>query len=849
MHHKQNMKKSILTVLAVAGLLVCSNHATAKDNFFEPVAKNSLRLPSVPLLVSDPYFSVWSASDNLMDKTAEHWCSEARPLIGALRVDGKVYRFLGMDKLALESVVPMTDEEIWEGAVMRSKPEGDWQAFNYDDSQWKREKAAFGSKGEYPRVNSQWGGNNTDIYVRRTFNVDDVDNFGDLYFVYSHDDDFDIYLNGEKLVGGGGWGLGFKHKLTPEQKKLLKKGKNVIAAHVHNGSGGAYLDMGLFKEKSGTVRFDTPAVQKSCTVMATSSYYTFACGPVELDLVFTAPQLYDNLDLLSTPINYISYQVRATDKKSHDVQIYFETTPEMGVREESQPTKASTFSKNGLNYAKGGTISQAYCDRAGDQICIDWGYMYVAGREGLNRKVGLGDYYKMKKDFISSGTITAGGEEVVTRNSRLYPAMSYCEDLGTVSKANAESGYMMMGYDDVYSIKYLYQLRKGYWAHDGKVTITDAFEKLSANYENIMNACRKVDAEIYGDGVKAGGVKYAEVIAASYRQVMSAHKLFTDDEGNLLWFSKENNSNGSVNTVDLTYPSAPLFLAYNPELQKAMMTSIFEYSRSGRWTKPFAAHDMGTYPIANGQTYGGDMPVEESGNMVILAAAIAKAEGNADYAHKYWDIITQWTDYLVENGLDPTNQLCTDDFAGHWAHNANLSVKAVMGVQAYAELAKMQGMNDVAAKYAAKAKEMADKWKEMAADGNHYRLAFDRPDTWSQKYNMVWDVMWNTGLFGDVPATELKYYLTKQNTYGLPLDCRREYSKNDWIMWTAAMADDLATFQALTDPVHKYVNETTSRVPISDWHHTDSGQWVSFRARSVIGGYWMQVLKDKTRKK
>ena len=107
--------------------------------------------------------------------------------------------------------------------------------------------------------------------------------------------------------------------------------------------------------------------------------------------------------------------------------------------------------------------------------------------------------------------------------------------------------------------------------------------------------------------------------------------------------------------------------------------------------------------------------------------------------------------------------------------------------------------------------------------------------------------MWKTGLFDDVTAKEISYYLTKQNAYGLPLDCRREYTKNDWIMWTAAMAPDVTTFQALADPVHKFVNETKTRVPISDWHHTDSGDWVSFRARSVIGAYWMQVLKHKTK--
>ena len=99
---------------------------------------------------------------------------------------------------------------------------------------------------------------------------------------------------------------------------------------------------------------------------------------------------------------------------------------------------------------------------------------------------------------------------------------------------------------------------------------------------------------IYNDAEKAGGKIYAEICSAAYRQVISAHKLFTDKEGNLMWFSKENNSNCCINTVDLPYPSAPLFLVYNPDLQKAMMTSIFEYSASGRWDKPFAAHDLGT---------------------------------------------------------------------------------------------------------------------------------------------------------------------------------------------------------------------------------------------------------------
>ena len=574
-------------------------------------------------------------------------------------------------------------------------------------------------------------------------------------------------------------------------------------------------------------------------------YYTFTCGPVELDVVFTAPQLIDDLDLLSTPINYVSYHVRSLDKKTHDVQFYMETTPELAINESNQPTVARTLSKNGISYVEAGSIDQPICDRRGDLICADWGYAYLASTNGSGKSVSLGDYYGMKESFVKNGTLATTKTKWTTRKEEDNPAMAYVHNLGSVSNSGKE-GFMMLGYDDIYSIEYMYEKRMGYWKHDGKVTIFDAFEKLRDNYQAIMERCRAFDELIYDDAEKAGGKKYAEICSASYRQVISAHKLFTDKEGNLLWFSKENNSNGCVNTVDLTYPSAPLFLVYNPELQKAMMTSIFEYSASGRWNKPFPAHDLGTYPIANGQVYGGDMPIEEGGNMVILAAAISKIEGNADYVKKYWDLLTTWTNYLVEYGQDPENQLCTDDFAGHWAHNANLSVKAIMGVAGYSEMAHMLGLYDVAEKYAGIAKKMAVKWEEMANEGDHYRLAFDRENTWSQKYNMIWDKMWNLNLFpNNVIDKEVSYYLTKQNPYGLPLDSRKEYTKSDWIMWTAAMSPDLETFKKFIDPLYKYINETTSRVPISDWHHTDSGKWVGFRARSVIGGYWMQVLMNK----
>lgn len=835
--------KNLLTTMALSVGLLCNAQSS---DIFKPGKSIDLRVPSTPLIVSDPYLSIWSPYDKLTDGTTEHWTGAPKPLLGALRVDGKCYRFLGQNKLDLHAIAPMTDAEIWEGAYTRKHPSGDWTNIDFNESGWERGKAAFGSP-DMPRISTKWKDENTDIYVRRSFDISNLDITDDFYLIYSHDDVFELYLNGEKLVSTGEtWKDNVHLKLSDAAKKMLRKGKNTIAAHCHNTTGGAYVDFGLYREKKDAVKFSTEAVQKAADVLATSSYYTFTCGPVELDLVFTAPQLIDDLDLLSTPVNYISYRVRSTDKKEHDVQLYFETTPELTINESTQPTTACTFSKNGITYVEAGSIDQPICDRKGDGICADWGYAYLAGVNGAGKSTSLGDYSEMKRAFIKDGRLLHPKTKWITRQPENTPAMAYVHNLGKVS-SNGKSDFLMLGYDDIYSLEYMYEKRMGYWKHDGQVTIFDAFEKLRDNYLPIMNRCRAFDEMIYDDAEQAGGKKYAEICSAAYRQVISAHKLFTDKQGNLLFFSKENNSNGCVNTVDLTYPSAPLFLTYNPDLAKAMMTSIFEYSASGRWNKPFPAHDLGTYPIANGQLYGGDMPIEEGGNMVILTAAIAKIEGNADYAKKYWDLLTTWTNYLAENGQDPENQLCTDDFAGHWAHNANLSIKAIMGVAGYSEMARMLGYEDVADKYAAKAKEMATKWEQMANEGDHYRLAFDRKNTWSQKYNMIWDKMWGLNLFpNNAIEKEVNYYLTKQNLYGLPLDSRKEYTKSDWIIWSASMSPDKTTFGKFIDPLYKYVNETVSRVPISDWHYTDSGKMVGFKARSVIGGYWMPVLMNKT---
>ncbi|RNC64134.1 MULTISPECIES: glutaminase family protein [Proteiniphilum] len=841
------MNNKFLAVLLLSTfILYACQQNTSTINIVSTDLITGLRAPAYPLVTVDPYFNAWSYTDNLYDDQPRHWTDKGFPLLGALRVNGEVYRFMGKESLPLKPLLSTVREEKWEGKYTFDEPAGEgWKSLEFNDVSWQTGKAAFGTPNE-PHLSTLW--ETKDIWVRRTFNLDEDLSGKTIYLHYSHDDDFELYINGIPVVKTGyTWKYNVIEELSEEVKATLRKGENIITAHGHNRTGGAYVDFGLYEKEENKVSFERTAEQKSVSLLPTQTVYTFDCGPVELDVIFTTPLLLNDLTLVSRPVSYITYQVRSNDGASHDVQVYFEATPQWAVHDDSQPVNFEKIEKEGRTFLKTGTVEQPMLRKSGDAVRIDWGYFYLTGTGNDGATLNFGDNWDTKEAFQTTGQISGAlAQELSANMTQEMTVLAYSRDLGEVT-SEKRAGFIMLGYDDIYSIQYFGKNLKGYWTNDGTVDIFQAFKSAEIDYISILERCDDFNRTMMADAEKAGGRKYAELAALAYRQAIAAHKLVKDENGTLLFLSKENNSNGSIGTVDITYPSSPLFLLYNPELVKGLMNHIFYYSESGRWTKPFPAHDIGTYPLGNGQTYGEDMPVEEAGNMLILTAAIAEMEGNAGYAAQHWDVLTTWTDYLVEEGLDPDDQLCTDDFAGHLAHNANLSVKAIMGIASYGKLASMLEKTDVSERYLNIAAEMAVEWEKMARDGDHhYKLTFDQAGTWSQKYNLVWDKLLGFNVFDpEIARKEMAYYLTKQNEYGLPLDNRATYTKSDWIMWTATLTGDMNDFNALVDLVYKYADETSSRVPVSDWHDTVTAERMNFKARSVVGGYFMKMLEQK----
>lgn len=589
-----------------------------------------------------------------------------------------------------------------------------------------------------------------------------------------------------------------------------------------------------------------------CRVWPTRTVYTLEAGPVRVILKFTSPLLPDDLELVGRPVSYIEWSLESNDGKPHGVEVYFDHTAELVVNDPKQNVEWSRLDVAGLDVMQMGTTDQPVLERDGDLVRIDWGYSCLAVPEKQSSQTLIGGATVVRGSFVTTGQIAGSDDTNMPRPARQnWPVCAVAFDCGKVASEPVKR-WLMLGYDDVYSIQFFDQRLRPWWRRDG----SGPAEMLSAaakGHDDIMARCQRFDQELTADARRIGGAKYVDLCALAYRQVIAAHKLVAAPDGTPVLFSKENNSNGCIATVDVAYPASPIFMLLSNDLLKAMVEPVFRYAAMDRWPFPFAPHDLGRYPKAIGQRYGGgektedrQMPVEECGNMLIMAAAVSQIDGNTEYVDQFWPQLEQWAAYLKAKGLDPENQLCTDDFAGHLAHNANLSLKAIVALGAYAKMCKLAGRDGEAAEYRQTAEAFAAEWPKLADDGDHYRLAFDAPGTWSQKYNLVWDTLLDLDLFpAEIARREVAYYKTKLNEFGLPLDNRELYTKTDWEVWTATLAESRADFDTLMEPVYAFVNKTPQRVPLTDWYWTHTSERRGFKARSVIGGVFIKMLSDR----
>ncbi|KAI8628111.1 DUF1793-domain-containing protein [Xylariaceae sp. FL1651] len=350
---------------------------------------------------------------------------------------------------------------------------------------------------------------------------------------------------------------------------------------------------------------------------------------------------------------------------------------------------------------------------------------------------------------------------------------------------------------------------------------------------------------------------YYSIVALSARQIMGAYVITGHPNASSpdpLMFQKEISSNGNVNTVDVLYPAVPFFLYANPNLLRYTLQPLYEFQEGKFYPNDYCIHDLGThFPNATGHIDGTDeyVPVEESANFILMSYAYYKFTADSSWLTSHYNLLKQFTQYLINFSLIPESQLSTDDFAGKLQNQTNLAIKGIVGLQAMSLIASLANSTVDAAQFSSIAISYYNQWENYAIDPSHKHttLAYQWRSSWGLLYNVYFDKLLNMGLVTEATYTMQSYWYSEvSQVYGVPLDSRHHYTKSDWQIWTAATCH-AGTRRLFVNSLAYWLNETITDGPFTDLYEcTGYGAYpgTSFKARPVVGGHFAFLALGKT---
>ena len=594
--------------------------------------------------------------------------------------------------------------------------------------------------------------------------------------------------------------------------------------------------------------FERALQQTGLEVTPTRTVFTLEGGGVGLTLEFLSPVEPGDLKRQSIPLSYVLISARSIDGKSHDVQVYVDISGEWCSADDSQEI---TWGPAQVSYS-GGTLQTWSVELASQQPLTEQNQQAAWGTTVWSTPAVSGLSYQSGQDiavraqFVSNGVLANTSDTSYRAISDDWPVFGFCADLGQTG-STARSVPLSIGLVRTPAVSYQGQDLQPLWTAS-----FSSWQDMLGFFHGDLAAARqradRLDAKITGEAATAGGTAYAGLCAIALRQAYGGTELVVGPDSQPWAFLKEISSDGNVSTVDVLFPASPAWIYADPGYLALLLEPLLSYAESGLWPQPFAPHDLGSaYPVASGHNDGGgeNMPVEESGNMLIMAAAyIQQAPGpGTAFAAAHYTIFKQWADYLTANLPDPGYQNQTDDFAGSIAHSVNLALKGIIAVAAMGKIAAAAGNAADAAGYRQQAQQFISYWVTHAQDPSaaHLDLTYNGSDggdgTWGTTYNGFADRLLGTGLIpSSVLAEQSAWYQSVSNLFGLPLQVPHSYAKSDWEMFTAAWLSGYPVSKQLIEQVYTYANTTPSRVPFSDLYDTVSGAQAGFQARPVQGG-------------
>ncbi|KAG8707228.1 hypothetical protein FRC09_001952 [Ceratobasidium sp. 395] len=607
----------------------------------------------------------------------------------------------------------------------------------------------------------------------------------------------------------------------------------------------------------------TLAVQKSMKFTATKSTFVLAAGPVDLTVQFLSPVEPTDYLRQSLPFSYMTLTAKSTDGAAHKIQYYTDISAEWVSGDNSLGAKwsTSTLTSNG-----GSVVHQVTLQNPVKYAEINDHTQYGSAYYGTNQGSGLtwqtGADTTLRPAFIANGALANTQDTQFRAISDRWPVFAFARDIGSTADSSASPVVFAIGHVRDPLVQYIVagnklEERHPYWLSK-YATASDAISAFlaSSEYQRALGASNTLDTKIQND---AGAIHadYASITALSTRQAFAAVEITLSksssgsyNTNDVKIFMKEISSNGNMNTVDVIFPAWPVYLYLNPDFGRRLLEPLLQYQQSGQYPNKWSIHDMGAhYPNATAHNDGQDeaMPVEESGNMLIMALSYTRATKDNSLINTNYNLLTQWTQFLVSDSLIPASQLSTDDFAGHLANQTNLAIKGIIGIRAMSEIATILGKTDDAKKYSDIAASYIPQWQKFATSSeNHLMLQYNNPTSWGIAYNLYADKLFGFNLFPkSVYDIQTSWYAKQFKQYGIALDTRHTYTKSDWEIYTAGTVGDVNLRNMFITRLKDYLANGKNTAPFSDWYDAISGSVVGFRARPVAGGHFALLVLPK----
>ncbi|KAK2768309.1 hypothetical protein FQN54_000162 [Arachnomyces sp. PD_36] len=585
------------------------------------------------------------------------------------------------------------------------------------------------------------------------------------------------------------------------------------------------------------------AVVKSAQYTATHSVFILQAGSADIKLDFLSPVSPSNYLRQSLPFSYLT--VSAVSWRGSRVQIYSDIDDTWTGQSKDTEWKYETTDSTSV-FSISAKDVETYTQKADMAI---WGEAIFASRPSFLSTMSTqsGDRSTVRSEFVKHGDLSGDHSDWCAGG-----VVGISHDLGYIF--GSRSATFAVGYIREKAINYLGEPYTGYYRASYPETL-DAVSAFLDDYNEAQAESITLDSitSIRSKGV--AGQKYSDIVTLSTRQAYAGiditiphDSLDTDD---VLAFVKELSSDGNVNTIDVIFSAFPMYYVMDPEYIRLLLEPIMRYLKAGRWTHPYAIHDLGThYPHAIGHDdqKAEPMPVEESGNLLILAYAYTIASGNTEWAEQYMSVLQGYADYLVGVGLDLPKQLSTNDAAGPLVNETNLAIKSAVGLKAFAKLSGLTNYSHVGEQFA---HTLYNDGIATDDDKTHFVLQYtDHKKSWKIPFNLYADVLLDLHTF-DQSAIDMgcDFYSSVRSEAGMALDNRQDWAKTDWNIWTAGTCTG-SSRDMFIDDLWAFMTNGLNTWPFSDRYFVHGhnghkpGVAILLRARPTVGGHFALVALE-----